>query len=85
MHFHTFRHWKATMEYAKTKDTLHVMRLLDHKNINTTLLYTQLVVFKSDEYHTATAQKVEEAQKLAQAGFEYFDSLQGVHIYRKRK
>jgi hypothetical protein len=28
-----FRHWKATMEYHKTKDILHVMRLLGHKNI----------------------------------------------------
>jgi len=29
--FHTFRHWKATMEYHKTKDILYVMRLLGHK------------------------------------------------------
>jgi len=29
---HTFRHWKATMEYHRTKDILHVMRLLGHKN-----------------------------------------------------
>jgi integrase len=26
--FHTFRYWKATMEYAKTRDILHVMQLL---------------------------------------------------------
>ena len=38
--FHTFRHWKATMEYHKTKDILHVMRLLGHKNIKNTLVYT---------------------------------------------
>lgn len=25
IHFHTFRHWKATMEYHRTKDILHVM------------------------------------------------------------
>lgn len=33
--FHTFRHWKATMEYHKTKDILHVMRLLGHKTSKT--------------------------------------------------
>lgn len=33
IHFHTFRHWKATMEYARTRDIIHVMRLLGHKNI----------------------------------------------------
>jgi integrase len=27
---YTFRHWKATMEYHRTKDILYVMRLLDH-------------------------------------------------------
>jgi integrase len=27
---HTFRHWKATMEYHKTKDILYVKQLLGH-------------------------------------------------------
>jgi len=31
IHFHTLRHWKATMEYHKTKDLLYVMQLLGHK------------------------------------------------------
>ena len=35
---------------AKTKDILHVMRLLGHKNIKNTLVYTQLVNFKEGEY-----------------------------------
>ena len=46
--FHTLRHWKATMEYAKTKDILHVMNMLGHKNIKNTLIYTQLVKFESE-------------------------------------
>lgn len=36
IHFHTLRHWKTTMEYAKTKDILHVMQMLGHKNIQNT-------------------------------------------------
>jgi len=28
--FHTIRHWKATMEYSRTKDILHVQQLLDY-------------------------------------------------------
>ncbi|MEM4982309.1 MAG: tyrosine-type recombinase/integrase [Candidatus Bathyarchaeia archaeon] len=39
IHFHTIRHWKATMEYAKTRDILHVMKVLGHKNIKNTLIY----------------------------------------------
>ena len=37
--FHTFRHWKATMEYHKTRDILHIMKMLGHRNIQNTLLY----------------------------------------------
>ena len=84
IHFHTFRHWKATMEYAKTKDILHVMRLLGHKSINNTLVYTQLVGFENDEWHSATAQTVEEARKLIEKGFEYVCNHDSVMLFRKR-
>lgn len=83
--FHTFRHWKATMEYHRTKDILHVKQLLGHKNINSTLIYTQLVSFEGDEYHVKVAKMVEEACKLAEAGFDYFTAIDGVQIFRKRK
>lgn len=48
--FHTFRHWKATTEYHKTKDILHVMEHLGHRDIKTTLIYTQLMKFENDEF-----------------------------------
>jgi integrase len=48
--FKTLRHWKATAEYHKTKDILHVMRLLGHKNIKNTLVYTHLVDYGGDEF-----------------------------------
>lgn len=85
IHLHTFRHWHATMEYSKTKDILHVMQRLGHKRIENTLIYTQLVQFESDQYYSTTASSVEEAQKLAENGWEKWDVLNGVHIYRKRK
>ena len=73
------------MEYAKTKDILYVMKLLGHKNIQNTLIYTQLVNFERDEYHSAVAKNVEEARKLVEAGFEYVCHHEGVMIFRKRK
>jgi integrase/predicted RNA-binding Zn-ribbon protein involved in translation (DUF1610 family) len=85
IHFHTFRHWKATTEYAKTKDILHVMKLLGHKNIQNTLLYTQLITFKNDEFHSATAKTVEDAQKLVEAGFDYVCDFGELKLFRKRK
>ncbi|MFZ0965263.1 MAG: tyrosine-type recombinase/integrase [Candidatus Bathyarchaeia archaeon] len=83
--FHTFRHWKATMEYHKTKDILHVMQLLGHRNIKNTLVYTQLVNFESDDYHSATARTVEEARKLVETGFEYACTHDDIMLFRKRK
>jgi integrase len=50
--FHTFRHWKATMEYHRTKDILYIKQLLGHKNINSTLVYTHLVQFEHEDNFT---------------------------------
>lgn len=84
--FHTFRHWKATIEYHRTKDILYVMETLGHKNIKNTLIYTQLVNFESDEWHSATAKTTEEAQKLIDAGFEYVCTTpEETMLFRKRK
>jgi len=83
--FHTLRHWKATMEYAVTKDILHVMKLLGHRSIQNTLLYTQLVNFESDQFHSAVAKSVDEGQKLVEAGFEYVCDFNDVKLFRKRK
>jgi len=85
IHLHTLRHWKATMEYHKTKDILHVMRVLGHRNIQTTLIYTQLINFESDEFHVRVAKHLKEDKELIEAGFEYVTKREGIKIYRKRK
>ena len=63
------------------------MQLLGHKNIQNTLIYTHLVNFENDEFHTAVAANVEEARKLIEAGFEYVTGEygDGGKIFRKRK
>lgn len=83
--FHTLRHWKATMEYQKTRDILHVMKLLGHKNINNTLIYTHLISYETQDYHSATADNVEEARKLIESGFEYICTTNDIMLFRKRK
>ena len=85
IHFHTLRHWKATMEYYKTKDILHVMQLLGHKNIKNTLIYTQLITFQDDDYICKTAKTLTEATQLIEAGFEYITEMDNIKLFRKRK
>lgn len=87
--FHTFRHWKATMEYHKTHDVFHVQRLLGHRNIQNTAVYITLEnsVFqaKDDEFHAAVAKNLEEACKLVEVGFEYVCDVDSAKVFRKRK
>lgn len=68
--FHTLRHWKTTMEYHKTKDILHVMQILGHKNIKNTLIYVQLSneIFRDqNEYISKVARSLKEACALVEA------------------
>lgn len=89
--FITFRHWFATMEYHRTKDILHVQRLLGHKNIQNTLIYIDLEAKlfgkSSDGFTVRIAHDVGEAASLTEAGFEYTtgEYNDGGKIYRKRK
>jgi hypothetical protein len=53
--------------------------------IENTLLYTQLVTFESDEYHSAVAETIDDAEKLIEAGFEYVCIHEGTMLFRKRK
>jgi integrase len=89
INFTTFRHWKATMEYHKTKDILWVMRLLGHNSLKTTLIYIDLEIalFKeiNDGFHVKVATTVEEACQLIEVGFEYVCEMYDKKIFRKRK
>lgn len=73
------------MEYSKTKDILHVMNLLGHKNIKNTLVYCHLVNFGNDEYVSKTAKTVDEASKLVEIGYEYVTTFDDIMLFRKRK
>jgi len=83
--FRTLRHFKATMEYHRTKDILHVMQLLGHKSIKNTLVYTHLVDFGGDDYVCKVARTVDEAKALVEGGFDYVTDIEDLKLFRKRK
>jgi integrase len=89
IHFHTMRYWRGTMEYHRTNGLLHVKKLLGHKDIRNTELYVDLEArefnFLNNEFIIQSAQTVEEATKLGEVGFEPYDVINGVHLFRKRK
>ena len=73
------------MEYHKTKDILHVKAILGHKSLNSTMMYTQLINFKDDDYNARVAHSEEEACKLIEAGFEFVCDFNGNKLFRKLK
>jgi integrase len=81
----TLRHYKATMEYHKTKDILHVMQLLGHKDIRNTLVYTHLVNFESDEWICKVATTKQERVNLIEAGFTFVAKEGDQWYFKKRK
>jgi integrase len=81
-----YRHFKASMEYHKTKDLLYIKQLLGHKDLRTTLRYTQLLEnLGNDEYHCKTAKTINEATLLIESGFEYVTEIEGIKLFKKRK
>jgi hypothetical protein len=73
------------MEYHKTKDIIYVMKLLGHKSIKNTLVYTQLIDFDDNEQFVCKAAKtVQEASTLIESGFEYVCSMEDIKLFRKR-
>jgi len=67
--FHTFRHWKATMLYHKTKDPYYVKDFLGHKSIKNTEIYitVERAIFGdscNDEFTVKVASDPEEIKAL---------------------
>jgi len=81
-----FRHYFATMLYAKTRDILYVKQQMGHIKIETTLRYVQLLnLTEEDEWTCKTATNVAEATQLIENGFEYITEMDGIKLFRKRK
>ena len=88
IHFHTLRHWNATIEYARTKDLLHVQKLLGHHDIKNTMRYVQLVDTTEEErFICKVANNAKEAQELVELGFEFVTGEydDGGKLFKKRK
>jgi integrase len=86
--FKTLRHFKGTLEYHRTKDIVHVMHTLGHKNIKNTLVYVHLAeqLFRGeDEYVSRVARTLKEACALISGGFEFVCEWKGDKLFRKRK
>jgi len=83
VHFHSFRHFKATITYHDTKDLIYVQEPLGHKNIEITrsYIYIEKSLFKSiddDKFFVKVAKSKAEITALLEQGFEYITQKDGL-------
>jgi len=88
--FHTFRHWKGTMLYHKTKDPFYVRDFLGHKSMKNTEKYINIerkmfADYGADEFTVKIAQTPQELTALLEVGFEYVCQKDSLIFLRKRK
>jgi integrase len=80
------RHYFASTLYHETKDIVLTQQMLGHRSILNTMVYTHLIKFDSENnFYTATAKTIDEAQKLLENGFEYVVTFDSIMLFRKRK
>jgi hypothetical protein len=73
------------MEYHKTKDILHVMKMLGHKSITSTLLYTQIVSFEGDEYDVKIEESKERIEVRLKVGYEWVGQDNKGQVYLRKR
>jgi integrase len=88
--FYTFRHWKATTLYHKTKDIQYVQQFLGHKDIRNTMIYINIehTIFgtdANDEFSVRVTEKPEEIKSLLEVGYDYVCQKENLVFLRKRK
>jgi integrase len=85
-HIHTFRHWFAMWHLRKWHDVIKTQRALGHKRLENTEKYVRLAEDSGKiDYETRTAETIEEAVRLLDAGFDYITEIDGVKLFRKAK
>jgi integrase len=94
IHFHTFRHWKATTMYHKFRDSTIIRHTLGHRSAVMTDRYIHIVEtlyhddtddWTSKVVQTGTPTTIKEIQDLANEGYQHFADADGYKIFRKRK
>ena len=85
--FKSFRHFGGSwLAHVSEGNVLTVKKALRHKRVENTMKYIHRLEFQDPQnYDVATATTIEEIKHLAQAGFQKFDEINGIHVYRRPK
>jgi integrase len=81
------RNYSGAQYYYKTQDPIGTMRHLRHKKLETTMHYLRKIALANteEEWICKSATDAREAAMLIEQGFTCVDTIDGIHLYRKRK
>jgi hypothetical protein len=80
------RNYAGAQYYYQFPDPIGVMRHLRHKRMETTMHYLRALVLEGDvQYDCKTAKTPEEMTRLIELGYTLADTVNDIHLYRKRK
>jgi integrase len=79
------RHFYGSILYHQTKDLLYVKEKMGHRSITSTMKYTHLISFDSDEWIVKIAESREELVRFLEKGFDLIGEFQDKKVLRKRK
>jgi integrase len=83
--FHDLRRFFATKHYAKYRDPPKTAEALGLLNLNNVRRYIDTDGYQSEDYEVRVATTVEEGKKCIEEGYEYSNTIDDRHLYRKRK
>ena len=85
--FKRYRHFGGScLAHVTEGNVLAVKKALRHKRVENTMKYIHRLEFQDPQnYDVATATTVDEIKHLAEAGFQKFDEVNGIHVYRRPK
>jgi hypothetical protein len=80
------RNYSGAQFWYSFPDPIGVMRHLRHKRMETTMHYLRAITLDGDvQFDCKTATTAKEAAQLIENGYQLADTIDGIHLYRKRK
>jgi hypothetical protein len=80
------RNYSGAQFWYSFPDPIGVMRHLRHKRMETTMHYLRAITLDGDiQYDCKAAKTPEEITKLIELGYTLADTINDIHLYRKRK
>jgi integrase len=85
--FKSYRHYGGSwLAHVTEGNVLAVKKALRHKRIENTMKYIHRLEFQNpQDYDVATATTIEEVKHIAEQGFQKFDEVNGIHVFRRLK